>query len=292
MKGGLKNYIKDERELKLGGVFDQPKIEDVPAEFSVLNTDVLTKNQGNTDLCAAVSSSGAREVQELVELDYEFLFALAKSIEGDADGWGLSLDSVGKAWIKYGTIERKDRPASLEGKDLDYLRKLENWPNLPSLLNKASVHKAGSYMWTKGRYASCFDNIKTWVWKFKTEKRLPIMGITWGFYIRSVFIDTPVPFGTGHAMFLHPKGFVKRNGKEYMVVQNSYGIEAGERGHHYLSREVIDDGVTKYGAIMFQDITPEEARYYQENGAKKESIMEVIISLCKRTVALLTKLLR
>lgn len=291
--GALKLYEKDERELKLGGVFDQPRIEDVPDEFSVFDTSVITRNQGDTDVCAAVSSTSAREYQELVELDYEFLFACAKSLEEDVNSWGASLNNIGRAWVKYGCIERKDRPKELENAPLEVLRDIKNWKPLPDLFSKAAVHKAGSFMWTKGRYKSSFDNIKTWVWKFRHERRLPIIGLPWAFDLRAVFFDTPAERGNGHAMYLHPKGFVWRNGKEYMIVQNSYGLEAGENGHHYISRAVIDDGVPLYGAIMFQDLTPEQARYYQENGIRKDqnALLSTLVVLYNSLAEVLKKLI-
>lgn len=266
-KGGLLPYTKDERELKLGAIFDQPRIEDLPDSFSMEGT-FWQKDQGNTDKCAGASSTGVREVQEGVELDYEFIFALAKMSE-PLDSWGASLDSIAKAWIRYGTIERKDRPKELEGKDAEYLRDIKNWPNKDELLKKAALHKAKSYMWTKGRYTP-FDNLKTWIYKFRNESRLPVIGINFGYNLSDIYFEKYTE-GSGHAMFIHPMGWCWRNGKEWLVVQNSYGAGVGENGHHYLSREVIDRGVTRFGAIMFQDMPVDEARKLLEANVKADT---------------------
>lgn len=56
--------------------------------------------------------------------------------------------------------------------------------------------------------------------------------------------------------------------KEYLIIQNSYGKEAGNGGWHYFSREIINKYVGLYGAFTFIDMDPETAKYLQANEIK------------------------
>lgn len=96
--------------------------------------------------------------------------------------------------------------------------------------------------------------------------------------------------GTGHAMTV--VGFTKRGGKNYLIVQNSLG-DTVNKGKHLFSEEIINAMIPRYGAFMFDDLSPESARYYQENGAKKDkgAILTTLLALYKGLLGLYTTLL-
>jgi C1A family cysteine protease len=52
-------------------------------------------------------------------------------------------------------------------------------------------------------------------------------------------------------------------------LQNSWGLDVGDNGYHYVSREVINKNVSMYGAYMLVDLEKEKAEHMIENGIKE-----------------------
>lgn len=259
MNYGLKPKTQDERDFKLGSVYDLPSLKSLPRKF--LLPKVKIKNQRQSDFCAAFASCTISELQEGVELAPEWLFAVAKSIEGgDPDSFGLELRSVCKAHQKHGCIEAKDSPYSLENKPASFLRRIENWPDL---YDKAIVHKKGSYFDVKGPYDS-FDDIRASIFKFKSGV---LIGVVWSWDKSKAYIDEASDEGEGHALAVA----LGWDG-DYLVVQNSWGKDTGKDGYHYIHRNVINKFVGMYGAYMFSDISKEEAEDYIKHGTKADKI--------------------
>lgn len=259
MKYGLLPLPPDPRDLSVGAVFTLPALEDLPDDFALKTLEV--KNQGESDFCSAYSSCTVSEIQEGVKLEPSWSFAISKTLSGDAEAFGQDLRTMMKAHVKFGAIEEELSPLSVDNKNSDYLRHIENWP--PELRQASLWHKKASFMDCKGPY-DAFDNIRACMWKFRKEKRAVVSGLLWGWPIETERInDIGTPEG-GHAI-----AYIGWQG-ECLRMQNSYGKNAGRNGVHLVRRSVVNKYVDMYGAFMFQDIKPEEARWYKENGKKAD----------------------
>jgi len=127
MKQGLNLLPEDNRDFPLGGVFGVEK--DLPEEFLVSGADKLKmKNQGGSDLCSAYATMTASELQENVELNPEFQFALSKKISGNIEVWGQNLRDACKTAVEFGGLEQQDY--LLNWKSKETTRDWKNWDSL------------------------------------------------------------------------------------------------------------------------------------------------------------------
>lgn len=228
---------------------------EVEEDNSYIVNDTATHN------CAAYASCAASELQENVELCPEFTFALSKVLTGDPDQWGQNLRDIAKAHTKYGALEESLSPLHSPP---EFVRRIENWPRVASLVSLAATHKKATYAFTKGN-GDAFTNICSWLYKFSNEKRGVLLGLEWAWPANQSKIEAIAPGGFGHAVLaLGWKG-------DYLKILNSWGENAGEQGIFWIHRNVIEANVQVYGALMFIDISPEQAKFYMENGVKYEN---------------------
>jgi hypothetical protein len=115
--------------------------------------------------------------------------------------------------------------------------------------------------------------------------------VNWGWSTSEPFINDLGNGGFGHAVCAI--GWTKKNGKDYLIIANSWGESAGDRGLFYLSREVVDHFVERFGAFMFTDIPADEAKWYKENGYKKDVswLKSILIPLYRLLIDLTVKLM-
>lgn len=252
-KEGLRPTIRDKRNLKLGAIAKLAKLEDIPESFRFRTLGV--KNQKNTDMCAAFAATLLSELQEDIELSPEWQFAAAAE---NPDEWGLELKQVLKSLVNKGSLPRNRAPFSLENKDADFLRRISNWPDL---FSAALPQKKKSFWEVTGPYDH-FDNIRAAMWTFKAEKRGVLSGLVWHWKLEDVVLDGVSSNGFGHAIAYI--GFEK----DHLVVQNSAGEAAGDRGLHYISRAAVNKYVEDYEAYMLLDISREEAERMLHHGIK------------------------
>lgn len=240
MNGGLKELLPDNRDIQLGFLTKLPPLSDLPETFNLGEIEI--KDQGETDYCTAYATCYASEFQEKTELLPEWSFAVSKHISGDVDEWGQDLRTACKSHQKYGAIEKREIPENE--------RYLSSWPDL---FSQAIKHKKRSYTKITGHYDH-YDNIRASIYYFRNEKRAIVLGVEWGWPLDQEIIDDIKP-GFGHA--LCAIGW-SRTG---LIVLNSAGKEAGNKGIHIITRNVINYYVDKYGAFMFIDYTPDSLRY-------------------------------
>lgn len=253
---GLRELPPDSRDIQLGAVIKLPKLDELPPEFRLSNTFPV-KDQKGSDFCSAYASCVLSEMQEDIELEPAWSFAVSKMLSGDVDGYGQDLRSAMAAHTKYGALPKKDTPFSVGDQPDSYLRRIENWPR--KMFDKAFPQKKKAYVFVTGPYDH-FDNIRAtiWYWFTKGEKRGVLLGVAWGWPIEQVVMeDAGSPYG-GHA--LADMGWVERDEDQYLYIRGSYGTDAGENGYHYFSRQVINENVERYGAGMFVDMSKEELR--------------------------------
>lgn len=284
MRGGLLPLPRSEADLSLGALFSPPT--DVPSQFTLPFYEYYApKNQEDTDFCTAFACTSAMELTEEERLSPEFFFACSKLLTGDPDEWGQNIRDAAQTARKHGALESDKAPFSLSTNDASFLRRIENWGDLTPLLNNAIVHKQLGFANCKGSKDG-FDNIKDWIWKFQKPV---VLGVEWGWPPHQAYIDE-LSQGYGHCILA--VGWKNHDGKEYLVIQNSWG-ENGEGGKFYLGRQVINENVSRFGALMFTDISAEDARHYMDNGIKADQpwTTQFIIQMYKLTIGKLVELL-
>ena len=116
-------------------------------------------------------------------------------------------------------------------------------------------HKKKTFFKVTGPY-DAFDNLRASIFK---NKSMALMGLIWGWPLDEIFMEEPATRGNGHAVAAI--GYATEDEEPYLVIQNSYGINAGAGGKHYLSRKVVNDAVEKYSAFMFLDLCRPQAQF-------------------------------
>ena len=258
---GLRPTPKDDRDYKLGALFQLPELSKLPENFVLEGFNI--KNQQDSDFCSGFAVTGLSELQEGVELSPEYQFALSKIISGDIEEWGQDARTAMKTAVKLGSLEKSQAPYSLENKDTSFLRDPKNWPG--DLMEKAKKHQKSVYIRVSGKY-DAFDDIRASIYKWRDERRGVALGINFSWPSNQIILDDVGP-GFGHMVYV--AGWKTVNGVPYLVMVNSWGKEAGEQGTHLLSRNVVNYYDDMYGAYMFVDKPREEIQYMVDNGIKE-----------------------
>jgi hypothetical protein len=273
--GGLVPMSENPKDLKFGAIYKLPKLEEIDDEF-VVGTPLKLKNQEETDICTAASSTAVSEDQEEVELDMLFQFAAGKAIQirdedATLESWGCDLRSMAKSYVEYGSLEQKDTPFNLKDTPRAIYADIKNYPS--ELLKKAEIHKKESYMFISGPY-DYFDNIRATLWKNRDLKKTMMVGTTWcpqwtGAERGIINFDGTPLFG--HALkFFAVTRILDLEGEQFIEAQLSNGTDIGNYGYFYFTRSVVNKYFAPYGGVIFTDLPKEEARYYQDNGIKVE----------------------
>lgn len=248
---GLRPLPEDARDFQFGAVNRLPDLSELPDFF---RHATVTYDQGNSDLCTAYMSCGMSALQESKELQPEFSFMASKILSGNPFEWGQDLRTACKTHVKYGALAREDMDPILLDRNPEQLRLRESWRD--DLFEKAKKHKKKSYWSLSGPY-DAFDNARATMWKLQEERVVVGFGVNWGYGSSDVFLKE-ITKGVGHAVYTY--GWNKIDGEMYLIVQNSLGTDYGEHGRHYISREVFNHFVEKYGSYLFTDEPVEEAR--------------------------------
>lgn len=255
IKGGLQSLPEDKRDFKLGSIFTMGSLEDLPESFA-LPLPYPAKNQEGTDYCSAFASCGMSELQEGVELDPQYSFAISKMISEDPEAWGQNMRDAMKAHVKIGAVELGLHSFSLGDRDARYFKRYPEY-----MKNEAIKHQKQSYMTVRGPYSG-FDDIRLALWKFREEKRAVAIGVLFSWDVSDKVMDTLSPNGFGHMMYAY--GFEG----DYLLVRNSYGEDAGDNGNHKIHKDIINDSVDKYGAMMLIDLPRKEVERRIKLGLK------------------------
>lgn len=276
IKNGLRPLVEDSRDLKVGAFLDLPKLKDIPDKLILGEPSVV--NQYDTDFCGAAATSALSELHEGIPLSFEWLFAVAKMIEGDKDSWGLDLRTACKAAVKYGSIKRTEAPYSLDDKPDSFLRDINNWDK--DLFLAALEHRKKTYVRLSSSY-SPFDTIRAFMYYYhlRGEKNGALIGLEWNYPLRELYIE---PSDAGGSGFGHAVAAIGFEG-DYLYIQNSAGKEAGDKGHHWVHKDIINRDVGRYGAYTLLDIPRDHIEYHVQIGSKvTDNWLDLIISAIKR----------
>jgi hypothetical protein len=259
LKHGLLETPVDNRDFKLGSIVRLPKLAELPESFRLETLGV--KDQGQTDFCTAFSTDLLSEMQEGKTLCPEWGFATSKYISGDVSGYGQDLRTALKRHVEYGSLPYYEGVPSLVNQDSDFLRDMKNWPI--NTFDLAKPQKKKSYFKVSGQYDS-FDNVKASIWKFRGQKQGVVIGIVWQWPLADVILHGYQGNGFGHAIAII--GWTA----EGLLLQNSAGLEAGDKGTHILPRAEANYFIQRYGAYMMVDLEVDGAKYMMEHGIKME----------------------
>lgn len=266
--GGLQPLPEDPKRFKLGAIFGQIDINEVPTTDFVVAEPLIIKDQFDSDLCTAFSVTAISEDQEGVELSPEFMFMLSKRMEGDYRKWGMDLQTPCHVAVKSGFLEQSRSPFTLASDGRDKVANPENWESYKGLEIFAKKHLKHSYFEVDGDYDT-FDNIRAAMWQHRAEKRSIMAGCMWRSawtYAEKGVISKDYGKGLfGHAFKLYGQKII--DGELYIMAQLSNGTDIGDEGIFYFPREVVNKEFT-WGLFMFKDMPPEEAKYLIDNGLK------------------------
>lgn len=245
----------DKRDFSLGSIF--PLTETIELPESYIIPDLEIKNQFDTDYCSAFATILASEIDEKVKLSEVYQFAKTKQVMGDFETWGADLRSACKAIVKYGSLEDKDCPYTID----DDRNTVANWLNYPlTLEDKAIEHKKKSFFNVDG-FLSVYDSIKTAIYK---HERVVITGARWRatWTNNKIIPDTYEDSGFGHAFVW--KGWTVINGEEYLVAHLSNGTTIGDKGCFYFPRDIVEKEAV-YGNYILIDMDKETAEWMHTN---------------------------
>ena len=274
---GLQPLPADERDLKHDVVFGSIFL---PEEYCIPNMKV--KDQGNSDLCSAFSTSSASEVQEGVELSPEYAFAKGKEISGNPKVWGNDLRTAAKAHVKYGCIEAKQSPYNILKDDRDVIANYESW-NM-ELDYDAIFHAKKSYFSVN----NTMEAIKQAIY----QNKMPVVTgalwrMTWTYSPGGIIPTEYERDGFGHAFLW--KGWKRLDGKEYLIAHLSNGTNIGDRGCFYFPKEVVEKECT-FGNFVFTDLSKETAQYYHDNKIQVQmNWLEQMYAILKNLLASIAK---
>ena len=261
INGGLRPDKRDKRDIKIGAIYELPRLEDLPEDGMGIPKFIHIKDQKSDDTCVARSSDAVSEDQEEVELCDYFTFAIIKMIEGDPEGWGAELRSAAKAHQKYGALEKTDCPlCKTNSHNIERDRFWDNWPDKEVLLQLALKHKKASYFLVEGSYNK-FDVIRATLWMCRLQKRSAFTGANWKniwtYAKEGVIPKFDLEKGQfGHAFKIFD--WKKIDGEIYLMAQLSNGTLIGNQGVFYFPRSVVNKEF--FNAFTFLDMPAEEAK--------------------------------
>lgn len=258
--GGLQELPQDDRDLQLGSFWSLPQLEELPEEFSFEPLWIGDQNaEGEDDFCSAYATCGASSLQEDKPLYPAYSFALSKQLTGDPEAWGQNLRAAMKAHQKFGAVPTNVVTQGVRDIDPNGRRYIQNYPG--QYEEFAEPYRKKSYWKIVGPY-DAYDDLRAAIWKFHGERKAPVIGLVWSWPLARYELNT-VGDGFGHAMYI-----IGWN-KDGLLAVNSAGKGAGKGGIHVVSRQVINEYVPRYGAYMFTDMPPEEAKKVVEAGIKE-----------------------
>ena len=260
-KSGGKPRKKDYRDFSHSKRFGLASLIDLPLEYDV-GLPMFIKDQGTTDLCAAMGSVAVSEDQEGVELSAEWQFQKIKQLTGNWKAYGADPDSAIRA-LKIGSLEQKDSPFTWQKNGRDFIANPLNWDR--ALEGKAERHRKVADYRVDGPYDH-FNNIRSALYNSRGEKKSVLVGTRWleGWnYTNGIVPREESTFITWHIYKI--RGWKIKNGEPHLIAQLSQGQSFGENGLLYFPKEVINREFSVRGSFArtFGDDDPEEIKKRQ-----------------------------
>lgn len=263
-KDSLRPLPKDPRFYGLGYAYPVPKISELPTGEWYVADPLEIKDQGDTDMCPAFSSSEVAEDHEGVIMEPGYSFGKIKQIIGRTDGYGATLEQAMQAGCKYGFLPKSQSPFDVARNGRDFCADWTNWDKVGAD-DLAAPHKQGSYFLLKGFPYDTFDTIRAAMWQHRDEKSSVEAGSLW--YNEWFTSDGVIPKQFSEELGAHAyKIFGQKpiNGELYLAIQNSYGPKFGNNGIFYMSRDTVNRIMGLYapfyGLFMWKDLDKASAQ--------------------------------
>ena len=249
ISGGLIKEKRDKRNFSFGKVFGTIDLAEIPDDFVV--GEPKEKRNPN-DYCTAISTTMASELQEGVELNFYWSFAVSKMISGNPDRWGQGLQPALKVHTKYGAISQQ--AFNISNLILDTLpeeaRHIENYPK--EFFEIAKKHQKESYFEADG-YNQVFDCFRSVLWRNRAQRRAIITGTVlhdkWLQSEDGIVKEEGNPMVGDSFLFIGQK---KIGNELYLIAQLS-------EGKLYFPREMVNKHFN-FGGFCFVDEDPEKIK--------------------------------
>lgn len=230
---GLKKTFYDPRDFSHDKTFGAASVI-LPDEYFAGRPKVLC--QYVSMFCTAFATCVASACQEGVDFCAEWFFAQEKALTGHALDEGEDLRAPMNTAVKAGFLPLRPNQQSLADHDPAYLADISHWPYQDSV--DASAYKKKGYFNVKGD----FDAVKQALYQHRQFKRAIVTGVQWynewtmvqGGIVPTFYISA----GGLHCICII--GFTKKDGVEYLVVQDSDGEIVGDRGLFYFNKTVFN----------------------------------------------------
>lgn len=230
---GLKKTEYDPRDFSHQKTFGS-MAQVLPDEYIVGSCPV--KNQMGSEFCTAFASYVLAALEDVADYSPEWFFAKEVEETGQTDGQDLRTSC--KVATKYGFLPQNMASMTTLNQSPTFLSNPANWPFSDDLA--AANNKRESYY----RCDGTFEQIKQTL--FRT-KRAILTGITWyesfTYAPNGIVPEDYTELGGLHCIPII--GFKKINGVDYLVVQNSYGDQIGDKGLFYFSEVIFNKVFTE-----------------------------------------------
>ena len=219
-------------------------------------------NQLDLDFCTGFATTGIQDAMWGTENDPYYQFAKIKQTRGEYTQYGANVRDGANSVVKYGSLQKIYAPYKYNGKpaagqpDRDFLA---NWNNYPKQLDMyARSEDDLSYFKIDGPNTA-FQNILSTLYMHRQERRAISFGLFWhsawteaaGGIIPSIMPNDAD--GGGHNMFIVGKKTI--NSIPYLILQQSWGDTAGDKGFYYFQESIINLCVNEgYGMFAFSNV--------------------------------------
>lgn len=207
------------------------------------------------------------------DFDPLYQFAKIKQVRGEWKGYGANLRDACNALVKFGSLPRRLSPFTYNAnkpsdKTRNFLANWTNWsPTLDLVARKSAI---GSFFAVDGPY-DAFDNIRSALWQnYKGQGFEVMFGLNWReewTYVLNAIINENYSVSAGDPHDIKLIGQKVIGGVPYIVLQNSWGKNVGDKGLYYLSRQVVNlEAASGFGYFTFKRLPKIAAAHMAQNG--------------------------
>ena len=210
------------------------------------------ENQGNTLRCTGYGSATNGYYIHRRRFSPDWQAAKVGQIQGKTvDGNGGDPNACMKSMRDYGFLPLEAAPYSLAKDGVAG----SGWDRWTPDLDKKAIDHIGGFVRIDGP-ADIFDNIRSALFKAydpktKTGACVDAFGAwyyEWTYTPRGFIPSNFATFAGYHRyIFVDWKTI---DGVPFLIAQNSYGVEAGDKGLHYFPRDVVNREFSKWGTSL------------------------------------------